>query len=375
MRFNVEGKAFQQVLQAVSKVISAKNTIKILDNFLLRILDEETLSVTGGDSENVLTAFVRITETEGEGAIAVNARRLLEITKEIDNQPLQFEIDDETLEIDLRFMNGHFKFTGVDAKDYPERRELSDEARTLELPAQVVLKGIENTWFAVSNEVSRPVMTGIYWDIHDEDITFVSSDTHKLVRYINRQVKPEMTASFILPSKTSNIIRNLLGKDDAQVRIEFDAKGGMFEFGDFFLYSVFINGNYPNYNRVIPTENPFSLIVDRSSMINALRRVNLFAPKSSNLIVIHFDEVTGVKMSAQDLDYGTSAEESLVCEYIGNEMTVGFNGVFMVDILSNMNCKEVEFRLSDPARPGIFSDYDKSEDENLVTIQMPMQVI
>ncbi len=161
MKFNVEGKAFQQQLQAVSKVISSKNTIKILDNFLLR-LEGDRISITGSDSENVLTAFVPVMDVEGEGAIAVPAKRLLEITKEIDNQPLQFYINDDTKEIDLRFLNGHFNFMGVDANDYPVRRELPEDCLSLQLPARMVLKGIENTWFAVSTETSRPVMTGIY---------------------------------------------------------------------------------------------------------------------------------------------------------------------------------------------------------------------
>ncbi len=373
MRFNVEGKAFQQQLQAVSKVINSKNTIKILDNFLLRI-EGDRLSITGSDSENVLTAHVVVMDVEGEGAIAVPAKRLLEITKEIDNQPLQFYINDETKEIDLRFLNGHFSFMGVDANDYPLCRELPADHLELELPSRMVLKGLDNTWFAVSTETSRPVMTGIYWDIHEGDVTFVSSDTHKLVRYINSEKAPGMSASFILPGKTSNILRSLFQKDDSEVRIAFDAKGGLFEFGDFLLYSVFINGNYPNYNRVIPTENPFSLVADRVSLINALRRVNLFAPKSSSLVVmnLHPDEVI---ISAQDLDYGTSAEERLTCEYQGNSMVVGFNGVFMVEILSNMQDENILLRLSDPARPGLYSGLEQKESEDLVTIQMPMQVI
>lgn len=373
MKFNVEGKAFQQQLQAVSKVINSKNTVKILDNFLLR-LEGDRLSITGSDSENVLTAFVPVMDVEGEGAIAVPAKRLLEITKEIDNQPLQFYVNEGTLEIDLRFLNGHFNFMGVEAENYPRRRELGDDSNVISLPASMVVKGIENTSYAASKETSRPVMTGIYWDIHEGDVTFVSSDTHKLVRYINSEKAPDIEASFIMPEKTASILRNLISKEDEEVRITFDAKGGLFEFGDYFLYSVFINGNYPNYNRVIPTENPFSLIVDRGTMINALRRVNLFAPKSSNLVVLNLqpDEVI---LSAQDLDYGTSAEERITCQYEGNSMIVGFNGAFMVDILSNMKDETIVLKLSDPARPGIYSGFEPKEGEDLVTIQMPMQVL
>lgn len=373
MKFNVEGKAFQQQLQAVSKVINSKNTMRILDNFLLR-LEGDRLSITGSDSENVLTAHVAVMDVEGGGAIAVPAKRLLEITKEIDNQPLTFYINDETKEIDLRFLNGHFNFMGVDAAEYPEPRRLSDDRRELFLPAQMILKGINNTWFAVSTDTARPVMTGIYFDIHHDDLTFVSSDTHKLVKYVNSEKAPGMEAAFILPGKTAGIIRNLISKEDVDIKISFDAKGGLFEFGEYFLYTVFINGTYPNYNRVIPETNPFALIADRGSFISALRRVNLFAPKSSNLIVLHL-QPNEVVISAQDLDYGTSAEERLTCEYEGNSMVVGFNGVFMVEILSNMSDENIMFKLSDPARPGLYTGLESREGESLVIIQMPMQVL
>lgn len=373
MKFIVEGKQFQQQLQAVSKVISSKNTIKILDNFLLCI-DGDRLRITGGDSENVLTAQVPIQEVEGAGAVAVNARRLLEITKEIDNQPLTFCVNDETKEIDLRFLNGHFNFMGVNADEYPALRAMSDDKRELVLPASMVVRGIENTWFAVSSETTRPVMTGIYWDIHESDVTFVSSDTHKLVRYINSEKAPGMEASFILPSKTSNILKALISKDDIDVRIVFDQKGGIFEFGDYFLYSVFINGNYPNYNRVIPQNSAFSLVVDRASLVNALRRVNLFAPKSSNLVVFHLDH-DEIMLAAKDADYGTSAEERVTCSYEGNTMEIGFNGVFMVEILNNIHGDDVVMKITDPGRPCIYSAFEKQEGEDLVTIQMPMQVL
>lgn len=373
MKFNVEGKAFQQQLQAVSKVINSKNTLRILDNFLLRV-EGGVLSITGSDSENVLTVRMPISDFEGEGAIAVPAKRLLDITKEIDNQPITFYINDETKEIDLRFLNGHFNFSGVDAAEYPEPRHLADDRRELNLPADMILKGISYTAFAVGTDLARPVMTGIFFDIHHDNLTFVSSDTHKLVRYINSEKAPEMEASFILPPKTASILRNLITKDDAEVGIKFDNKGGVFEFGEYTLSTLFINGNYPNYNRVIPQDNPFALVVDRGSLMSALRRVNLFAPKSSNLIVLNL-ETNNLLISAQDLDYGTSAEERVACEYEGNSMTVGFNGVFMVEILGNMTDDNIVLSLSDPARPGIYSALQPKEGESLITIQMPMQVL
>jgi DNA polymerase-3 subunit beta len=217
-------------------------------------------------------------------------------------------------------------------------------------------------------------MTGICWDIHPNDITFVSSDTHKLVKYVNSERALGVNSRFILPAKSANIIRSLIKKDDVDVKLSYDTKGGTFEFGDYLLSTLFINGNYPDYNRVIPQDNPFVLTVDRVSLINALRRVTLFASKSSNLVVLNIDSNEMV-ISAQDLDYSTAAEERVACSYEGNTMTIGFNGVFMVEILNNLNDESVVIRLSDPARPGLYSPLTQGEGENTVTIQMPMQVI
>lgn len=373
MKFNVEGKTFQRQLSAVSKVINTKNTVSIFDNFLLTV-EGDVLTITGSDSENVLTAVVPVIDSESDGAIAVPAKRLLEITKEVSNQPITFLINDETKEIDLRFLNGHFNFMGIDARDYPTRRPLADEHNELLLPARMLMKGIENTWYAVSTDASRPVMTGIFFDVHQEDLTFVSSDTHKLVKYVNTEKAPGIEASFILPSKTAGILKGLITKDDAEVKITFDSKGALFEFGDYLLFSVFVNGNYPNYNRVIPQDNPFSIVVDRGSLINALRRVTLFASKSSNLVVLDL-EPNEILLSARDLDYSTSAEERVACEYEGNVMRIGFNGVFMLEILNNIASETIVLSLSDPARPGIYTPFTTQEGESLVTIQMPMQVV
>ncbi|MDE6027399.1 MAG: DNA polymerase III subunit beta, partial [Muribaculaceae bacterium] len=192
MKFNVSGKTFQNQLQAVNKVIGSKNALAILDNFLLKV-EGDRLSITGSDQENVMTAYMEIAESECDGEIAVPAKRLLEVIKEISTQPLTFVIDDDTKEVDIRFLNGHFNFMGVDASEYPLSRKPDAEAKTMIIPASIVQKGIDNTLFAVSSDTVRPIMTGIYWDIHESDITFVSSDTHKLVRYINREYAPDFT--------------------------------------------------------------------------------------------------------------------------------------------------------------------------------------
>ena len=373
MRFNVDGKAFQQQLQAVSKVINAKNALNILDNFLLKV-EDDVLSITGSDQENVLTVSIAISQSEGDGVIAVPARRLLEITKEISNQPLCISINDQTKEIDLQFLNGHFNFMGIAGEDYPMPRALEGDIREMTLPADMVLKGIENTLYAASTDTVRPIMMGIFWDIHHDDVTFVSSDTHKLVRYINSEKAPGIEASFVLAPKPANILKSLISKDMTEVKISFDSKGCIFRFSDYVLTAMFINGNYPNYTRVIPSESPFMMTVDRNSLLTALRRVTLFASKASNLVVLNF-QPNEVLLKAQDLDYGMSAEERVMCEYEGNEMTIGFNGAFMIEILNNLKGDTAVLTLSDPARPGVYSPFEKEEGEDILIIQMPMQVL
>lgn len=373
MRFNIDGKLFQQQLQAVSKVINSKNALSILDNFLFELHDG-WLTITGSDQENIVSSRVEVTGSEGEGDIAVPAKTLLEITKEINNQPVTFSLNENTGEIDVLFLTGRFRFMGINADEFPRGEKMDEDATVLVIPASVMKKGIDKTLYAVSLETIRPMMTGIYWDIHEGDITFVASDTHKLVRYINSEVNPEVVTSFIMPSKPASIMKGILDKTTEDVRMTLGEKGARFEFGDFTVTCRFIKGNYPNYNRVIPDNNPFAVKVSRESFFNAMRRVAIFASKASSLVKFDITE-SGMVLSAQDLDYGTSAEERVMCEYEGNPMTIGFNSTFTQEILANLSGDDVVVRLSDPARPGIFEPLEQEPNENLVTIQMPLQVI
>lgn len=373
MKFNIDGRLFQQQLQAVNKVISSKNALSILDNFLFE-LEGNILTITGSDQENIVTARVEVMDSDGDGAVAVPAKTLLEITKEVSNQPLTFDRNDATGEIEVVFLNGRFRFMGINADEYPRGEQGEEGAIKIMVPSTVILKGIENTIYAVSQETIRPMMTGIYWDIHEGDITFVASDTHKLVRYVNSETAPGITRSFIMPAKPANILRGILGKEEKPVEVTIGEKGARFLFGDFILTCRFIKGNYPNYNRVIPDSNPFVVTVDRESFLNAMRRVAIFASKASNLVRLEIAQ-GGMKLAAQDLDYGTSAEERVMCDYQGNDITIGFNSLFTVEILNNLGGDTVLMKLSDPARPGIFEPLEQSAGENIVTIQMPMQVI
>ena len=373
MKFNVAGKALQQQLTAVSKVINSKNALSILDNFLFTVKGNE-LTITGSDQENTISAKVEISESDSDGSIAILAKRMLDIFKEVSNQPVTFYINEETLEIDIKFLTGHFNFSGINAAEYPRQTEMEADSAKLTVPASMIQKGIENTIFAVATDTIRPVMTGIYFDIHNEDITFVSSDTHKLVKYVNKESAPQMERSFILPSKPANILRALISKEDADIVITMDSKKATFDFGNFSLTSKYILGNYPAYNRVFPENNPFLLTVDRASLLNAMRRVSLFASAASSLVRLNI-QPNEVMLSAQDLDYATSAEDRVNCEYEGNSMTIGFNALYMIEVLNNLKSDSVLVKLSDPARPGLFVPQEQGEGEETLVLLMPMQVI
>lgn len=373
MKFNVASKALQQQLGAVSKVINSKNAMSILDNFLLKV-EGDKLSITGSDQENTMTAEVEIMEVEGQGVIAVPAKRLLDMLKEVSGQGLTFYVNDDTKEIDINYLNGHFNFMGVNGDEFPQKQPFADNAKTFKISASTLQKGIENTLFAVSTEQIRPIMTGVLWDITDNAITFVASDTHKLVRYINTESNPGLTGSFIMPAKPANILKNVIGKTTSDIEITMDEKSASFKFDSYTLSCLFINGVYPNYNRVIPQDNPFELTIDRVSFLNAMRRVALFASMASSLVRLNL-QPNEVLLSSEDSDYSTSAQERLECEYQGNSMTIGFNAAYMIEVLNNLKCDTVVVKLSDPSRPGIFVPITQEEGEDSLILLMPMQVL
>ncbi|MDE7160742.1 MAG: DNA polymerase III subunit beta [Muribaculaceae bacterium] len=372
MKFNVPGKAFYQQLTAVSKVLNAKNALSILDNFLLSV-EGNTLTITGSDAENVMSASLEVMDSDADGRVALPAKRLLEVVKEISNQPLTLTVDEKSFKVDINYLSGEFTFMGVDPAEFPVTPPQAADT-TLNVPAAVVTAGLENTLFAVSTEQIRPIMTGICWDVHPEDITFVSSDTHKLVRYVNSTFKPGSEVKFILPSKPAAILKGLIDKEEGDISVRMDSKSAEFAFGPYTLNCRFIKGNYPNYNRVIPQDNPFTVTVDRQGLLSAVRRVSLFASKASSLVRFNIGD-EGIGLASQDLDYSTQASERVMCGYEGNPMTIGFNAQYMMEVLGNLKGDTIIIRLSDPARPGLFVPAEQNEGEDVVMLQMPMQVI
>lgn len=372
MNFTVQGKEFLNQLNASAKVLNSKNSNGMLDNFLLT-LEGGKLYITSSDSENVLTSGIEVLESEGEGSVVVAAKRLIELVKEISNQPISITVNENYL-INIEYLNGNFNFMGMNPSPFPLPAPLAADAKKMVIPSSVIKAGLSQTLFAVSVDIVRPIMTGILWDIFPDKIVFVSSDTHKLVRYENRNFAPKEEFSFVLHSKTAKVINSLLGEEEEQVEIHLNDNSAVFKFGEYEMNCRFLKGRFPQYNRVIPKDNPYEVVVDRQSMISAVRRVAICASTGSNLVKLGLDE-NGMKLATQDFDYSLQASEQVMCEYTGVPMSIGFDTRHTAEILSNLSDETIIMKLSDSARPALFVPQKDKEGENVVMLQMPLTVI
>lgn len=372
MKFSISSTALFSHLQAISKVINSKNTLPILDCFLLQ-LDGTTLSVTASDVETRMETSLTVNEPEGSGKFAVNAKNLLDPLKELPEQPLVFEVNDENLEIFIYYHNGKYNFVGQNGEDYPQPKELRDTSVSLSIEPQILFDGVNRTLFASADDELRPVMNGVYFDISPEDLTFVASDGHKLVRYKTLSAKGLERASFILPKKPANLLRALLPKESETVEIRFDENNAHIKMSGYTMTCRFIEGRYPNYNSVIPQSNPNKVTLDRQSFLNAIKRVSVFSNQASNLIKLQLSD-NNIIVSAQDIDFSTAAEETISCEYAGTSMSIGFKSSFLIEILNNIPSVEVSLEMSDPSRAGLVLPLENAENEDLLMLLMPMML-
>ncbi len=374
MKFVISSTDLLNHLQAISRVISTKNTMPILDNFLFKLTDNE-LVITASDLESTLTTRMNLDNASGEGLIAIPAKILNDTLKEFPEQPLSFEISTDNYSVVITTENGKFSISGLDGENFPQNPLLKDDIKTtVRMSAEVLLNGISKTIFATADDELRPVMNGIFLDFSPDNMTFVASDAHKLVRYKRFDVKTEQESSFILPKKPASLLRNILMREKNDVIIEFDDKNALFTLTDYKLVSRLVEGNYPNYSSVIPDENPNKLITGRFDIINSLRRVSVFSSQASNLVKLDIGE-NQITVSAQDIDFSISAYEKLQCQYEGEEMEIGFKSTFLIEILNNITSSEVIMALSDPSRAGLLLPAEKdSDDEDLLMLLMPMMI-
>lgn len=371
MKFIVSSTGLYSHLQAIGRVINSKNSLPILDCFLLEITDG-TLSITASDSETTLTTSIEVAEYDGNGRLAVNSKTILDALKEIPEQPLTFDIS-ETMEIIVKYQNGKYSLMGQDANEYPKSNNLGANTVNVNVGADVLLNGIARALFATADDELRPVMNGIYFDITTEDITFVASDGHKLVRNKSFKAQGSEKAAFILPKKPANMLKNLLPKETGDVQVSFDDRNAVFSLENYQMTCRLIEGRYPNYNSVIPQNNPHRATIDRTAFISGLKRVSVFSSAASSLIKLRLDQNT-IQISGQDIDFSTSAEETMMCQYDGTPMSIGFKSTFLIDILNNIASQEVVLELADPSRAGVVVPVEQNDEEDLLMLLMPMML-
>ncbi len=356
----------------MSKVINSKNTLAILDNFLIN-LSGNILTITGSDQENALTARIEVEKAKGDGSVCLGARRLVELLKAIPDQGVTVDLNEDTLEMQLTYQSGHYSFVGLPANQYPEfAPESAGEPISFSIATEQMIAGLDNTMFAVSNDEYRIIMQGVLFDIAPESITFVATDTRKLVRYIDKRTAPGVTGSCVIPSKPANIIKNVFAKDET-LNITMNSRSAVIESGNFTFQCTFLNGNYPDYNRVIPRNNTNVLNVDRAGLLDAVRRVAIFVEVDGGLEKFRITPES-ILIKSNDPSLCTSAREQVPCSYTGNELTIGFNASYLTEILNTIKSPEVIVNLGDAGRPGVFRPSEEPDNTELVMLLMPMTV-
>ncbi len=370
MKFNVSSSKLFAQLQAVSRVIASKNSLAILEDVLFD-LNGSTLTLTASDGETTIRTSLDVENAEGAGKVASGARLLLETLKEFSEQPLTFSIDEQNFAVNMVSQNGTYSFVGVNGNEYPEMPATEEDTHSITMSSKMLLDAINKTIFCTADDELRPVMNGIYFDIATDKITMVATDAHRLVRYTNTSVSSEEPASFILPKKPAVLLKNILSKDDSDVVITFGQKNAKFEFGQTTVVCRQIEGRFPNYNAVIPQNNQNVVVVDRQTLINACKRVAVFANTGTSLLKLALSE-NQIKISAQDIDFSTSAEETIACEYGGMPMSIGFKAPFLIEILSAISSTDVKLQLADPARAGLILPTENEENQDLLLLLMPM---
>lgn len=370
MRFTLSSTALSSCLNTLSRVINSKNSLPILDCFLFKVNDG-LLSITASDSENTIQSTLKLDSAEGNGDFAISSRTVLDAVKELPEQPLNFDIDTDTFSVQVSYQNGLYHFTAQSAEEYPRTQLLNDNTTTITIDAGILVDNLTRSLFATAEDELRPVMNGVYFDLTPESLNIVASDGHKLVRNKFFGIKSDAPTSFILPKKPSTLLKNILNRDGGDVIIRFNDRNSEIKFDNSILNCRLIEGRYPNYNSVIPEDNPNKLTIDRKSLLSALRHVVPFASESSELVRFQLGQGK-LELNSEDLDFATSAKEQLPCDYSGQEMSIGFKGTSLQEILTNLESDEIIMELADPSRAGIVYPVTQPDNGEVLMLLMPM---
>lgn len=370
MRFIVSTSVLLKQLQAISGASSSSTVLPILENFLFEIKDN-TLTISATDLQTSMVTSLPIEAKEG-GRVAMPSKILIDTLKTLPDQPVAFSVDTETLAIEISAGDGKYKLSGENADDFP-KIPVVDNVSTVNLESSILLEAINKTIFAVSNDELRPAMSGVYIQLNEENITFVATDAHRLVRYRRTDVGSEKATSIILPKKALALLKASLPSDETVVSVEYNTTNAFFQFGTISLICRLVDERYPDYEAVIPQINPNKLTVDRLLFLNTLRRVVIFANKTTHQVRL---KISGSELhiSAEDLDFSNEAHERLNCQFEGEDLEIGFNAKFLVEMLSNLGCEEVVLEMSTANRAGLLLPAIKEENEEVLMLVMPVML-
>ncbi len=368
--FKITSTVLYSHLSSISRVIASKSAMPILECFMLDLQDGKLL-ITAADRDTRICTGVEVASQEGTGRIALKAKMLMDALKEMYEQPIEITVYDD-LRVRFTYRNGQFDLVGAKPDEYPTDKKLTGTTQKLEVSSALLKNGLDHTLFAVSLDNMRPCMTGVFFDIATDSITFVASDGHMLMKYKNNSVQAEQATSFILPSKPGQLLKGILkGTEDDMVTVEFDGQHAIFTMDYAKMTCRLIEDNYPAYNNVIPTNNPYRVIVDRQDLLGALKRVQVFTSQENNLVRLDIAD-QNIKVTAQDLDFSIAGEETVPCEYSGDNVKIGFKSKLLIEELSACSSDMVEIQLADPTRPGIFVPINSEDESELTMLLMPL---
>jgi DNA polymerase-3 subunit beta len=370
MKFIVSSTYLLKQLQVLGGVINSSNTLPILDNFLFE-LDHTKLTVSASDLETTMASTLDV-ESDSEGSVAIPARLLLDTLKTFPEQPLTFVVEDNNT-VEISSNHGKYALAYADGNEFPKAVGLEDPSKTV-ITGDILATAIGKTIFAAGNDDLRPVMSGVFFQFSTEGLTFVATDAHKLVKYTRQDVKATQVAEFIMPKKPLNLLKGILAASEDDVTIEYNESNAKFTFENSELICRLIDGKYPNYEAVIPKENPNKLVISRNQFLNSVRRVSIFSNKTTHQIRL---KIAGAELniSAEDIDYSNKAEERLTCDYQGDDMQIGFNSRFLTEMLNNLSSDDVQLEMSMPNRAGILTPIDGlDEGEQVTMLVMPVML-
>ena len=374
MKFIISSATLLKSLQKISGVMSSSNTLPILEDFLFELSEDKKLKITASDLETTISVVAQVDMAEDPGKIAIPAKMLLEIMKTFPDIPVTISVKMDSQEIELLAGEGKYKLIGHPSDEFPQIPVMNDTEK-LNLDASLLVNAFDKTLFATGNDELRPVLSGVFCEMKEGQLNFVSTDAHKLVRYTRHDIKPEKELAFILPKKPLNHLKNIMPDDPEQeVVMEYNETNAMILFEDISLICRLIDGKYPNYEAVIPSQNPFKLVVNRKNLLNALRRVAIFGSKSTHQVRF---KISGQELvlTAEDIDYSSEAKERLSCSYEGDDIEIGFNSKFMQEILNTLASENIDIQLSAPNRAGIIvPDTNDPEAEDIIMLIMPVML-